>query len=293
MNSTAQKETLQALVNLYQNSENGAVKGKILAKLLNRNPGTIRNQMSILTTLGYVNGVSGPHGGYKPTIKAYEMLDISISENLVNVPIFRENEKIEDVSAMNIDFTSVAHPNECKSTIKILGNMENINLSDKIRVGPTPTNNMEFRGTVIGRDDIDNVLLLNIDEIKSIPKKRPISIKRTNMVKLNPEDTIKDAVKKFYANKVEEGPVLDKTEKIIGLISLKSILKAIATEKEDGLIKDIMNRTFIKANDQIKLKLAMNIMRKNNYQPLVIVDADEKVKRIINSKDIIEELIGI
>jgi predicted transcriptional regulator len=293
MNSATQKETLQALINLYQNSENGAVKGKIIAEKLNRNPGTIRNQMSILTTLGYVKGVPGPHGGYKPTIKAYEKLNISDSEKLITVPIFKENEKIENVSTINIDFTSVAHPEACKSAIKILGDIDNINISDEIKVGPTPITDMEFTGTIIGRDDTNNILLLDITGLKSVPKKIITDIKKTKLVKLNPDDSVRNAAKKLYSNEVEESPVLDKNGEIIGIITLQSIIKAFTNEKENGLVKDIMNSSFIKINGKMKLKLAINIIQENNYQPLVVVDDDEKLTGIINSKDILEAMINL
>jgi predicted transcriptional regulator len=288
-----QKETLQTLVNLYEKSGSKAVKGKEIAEMLNRNPGTIRNQMSILSTLRLVKGVPGPHGGYKPTIEAYKKLGISDSEELITVPVFKGNKKIENVSTINIDFTSVAHPKDCKSAIKLLGNIENLNLSDKIKVGPTPITHMEFTGTIIGRDDINNVLLLDIAGLKSIPKKTVSNIGRTNFLKLKPDESLRDVAKKLYSNKLEESPVLDKNGEIIGLITLQSIVKAFANEKENGLVKDVMNSSFIKIDDQMKLKFAANIMQENNYQSLVIVDTDEKLKGIINSKDVIETMLNI
>ena len=61
-----QKEILTALVNLYRKHKR-AVKGEMIADVINRNPGTVRNQMQSLKALGLVEGVPGPKGGYKAT----------------------------------------------------------------------------------------------------------------------------------------------------------------------------------------------------------------------------------
>ena len=70
MLTSVQKEILQTLINLYQNSDSKSIKGESIAEVMNRNPGTIRNQMQSLRSLGLVKGVPGPRGGYKPTIEA-------------------------------------------------------------------------------------------------------------------------------------------------------------------------------------------------------------------------------
>lgn len=74
-----QRETLTALITLY--SERGeSVRGEDIAEFINRNPGTIRNQMQMMKSLGLVDGVPGPKGGYKPTINAYEAVNIDLPD---------------------------------------------------------------------------------------------------------------------------------------------------------------------------------------------------------------------
>ncbi len=58
-----QKEILTALINLYREKKQ-AIKGEDIAGVINRNPGTVRNQMQSLKALGLVEGVPGPKGGY-------------------------------------------------------------------------------------------------------------------------------------------------------------------------------------------------------------------------------------
>ena len=57
------------------------IKGEDISAMLNRTPGTIRNQMQTLKALGYVDGVPGPKGGYIPAMKAYEALELEMIKN--------------------------------------------------------------------------------------------------------------------------------------------------------------------------------------------------------------------
>ena len=67
--TSSQKTILRALVDLYTQEET-AIKGEEIAEEVDRNPGTIRNQMQSLKALQLVEGVPGPKGGYKPTTNA-------------------------------------------------------------------------------------------------------------------------------------------------------------------------------------------------------------------------------
>ena len=73
--TTVQRDILTALINIHR-VEGRAVKGEEIAELIDRNPGTIRNQMQSLKALNLVEGVPGPKGGYKATGAAYEALNI-------------------------------------------------------------------------------------------------------------------------------------------------------------------------------------------------------------------------
>ena len=55
----SQKKVFQALVDLYRESES-AVKGESIAEMVERNLGTVRNQMQSLKALQLAEGVPGP-----------------------------------------------------------------------------------------------------------------------------------------------------------------------------------------------------------------------------------------
>ncbi len=77
--SLIQKDILITLITLYHQHSH-PIKGEEIADLIQRNPGTVRNQMQALKTIGFVDGAPGPKGGYIPTALAYTELNLSNTE---------------------------------------------------------------------------------------------------------------------------------------------------------------------------------------------------------------------
>jgi predicted transcriptional regulator len=159
--TSSQKTILRSLVDLYTQREQ-AVKGEDIASEVERNPGTIRNQMQSLKALQLVEGVPGPKGGYKPTTTAYEALEIQQLETTAEIPIVHEGETVEDVNVQEIDLTSVHHPELCRAEIHLRGSIKDFHEGDRMSVGPTPLSKLVVEGTLDGKDDTSNVLILKI-----------------------------------------------------------------------------------------------------------------------------------
>jgi len=134
--TSSQKSILSALINLYGEEED-AVKGEAIAEEVDRNPGTIRNQMQSLKALQLVEGVPGPKGGYKPTSNAYEALDIQRMDEPARVPIQHEGEEVDGVNVDGIDLSSVHHPELCRAEIHVQGSVRDFHEGDSVTVGPT------------------------------------------------------------------------------------------------------------------------------------------------------------
>ncbi|ELZ34564.1 transcriptional regulator [Halogeometricum pallidum JCM 14848] len=164
--TSSQKTILTALINLYRQSED-AVKGEDIAEEVNRNPGTIRNQMQSLKALQLVEGVPGPKGGYKPTANAYEALDVDQMDEPAFVPLFHEGEAVEDVNVDEIDLSSVHHPELCRAEIHVQGSVRDFHEGDEVRVGPTPLSKLVIEGIVDGKDDTSNILILRIEDMRA------------------------------------------------------------------------------------------------------------------------------
>lgn len=162
----SQKTILQELINLYRESEQ-AVKGEDIAEEVDRNPGTIRNQMQSLKALQLVEGVPGPKGGYKPTATAYDALKIQEMEQAADVPLRHEGEPVPEANVQEIDLTSVHHPELCRADIKLQGSISQFHEGDAITVGPTPLSKLRIEGTLEGKDDTNNSLILTIDKMEA------------------------------------------------------------------------------------------------------------------------------
>jgi hypothetical protein len=162
----SQKSILQELVNLFRESER-AVKGEDIAERVDRNPGTIRNQMQSLKALQLVEGVPGPKGGYKPTAAAYDALEIQDMEQAADVPFFHNEDRVSGANVQEIDLTSVHHPELCRAEIRLQGSIADYHEGDAIQVGPTPLSKLVIKGTLEGKDDTNNTLIVTIDDMRA------------------------------------------------------------------------------------------------------------------------------
>lgn len=292
MLTSVQKEILQSLINLYRNAD-ASIKGEEIAEIMNRNPGTIRNQMQSLRSLGLVKGVPGPRGGYKPTIKAYHTLNIQASDNQSLVPIFRDGEKVKDITVSQIEFTSITHPGECEAAIKAIGNIKYLDLGDEIRIGPTPVNKLIVDGIVVGRDDMDNILLLDTTAIRSIPKKTVLEVASTDLIQLDPKDSIRNASKILSDRDIEGAPVV-KDGHVIGILTLSDIIRAIGSGDEEQNVSQVMSsRNIITVKQDLMIADAIEIMNKNSIGRVIVVDDDASPIGIVTRTDLLDKIAGL
>lgn len=292
MLTSVQKEILQSLTNLYRKSNFKSIKGEEIAEVMNRNPGTIRNQMQSLRSLGLVKGVPGPRGGYKPTIKAYHTLNIQDSDKEMVVPVYRGNEKVKDITVSKMEFTSITHPGECEAAIKAVGNIKYLDLGDKIRVGPTPVNKLVVDGIVVGRDDMDNIILLETTAIRSIPKITVMEVASRDVLKLEASRDIKNAAKTLSDNGIEGAPVVDDGE-IVGILTLSDITKALAEGKESFKVSEVMSKHLISVEESVMIADAIEVMNRNNIGRLIVVDEAGTPVGIVTRTDLLDKIAGL
>jgi len=291
MLTSVQKEILQSLINLYRNSKGKSIKGEEIAEIMNRNPGTIRNQMQSLRSLGLVKGVPGPRGGYKPTIEAYHTLNISAIDKEALVPLFKDGKEVKDLNVARIEFTSIPHPGECEAAIKVVGNIKQLDLGDKIRVGPTPVNKLVVNGMVVGRDDMDNLLLLDTTSIRSIPHKSVAEVASHDLITLKPEIGIKEAASIFSKKMIEGAPVIDGNE-VIGVLTLNDITNAIAQGNEDQKVIEAMSEHIVTVEEELSIADAIEIMNKHKVGRLIVVNNKTPVG-IVTRTDILDKIAGL
>lgn len=164
--SSSQNRVLTALVNLSE-GRNAPVQGREIADAIDRNAGTVRNRMGSLRTLGLVEGVAGPDGGYVPTDEAYDALGVERFEDAATTPVEREGDHVGDVTVAEIDLSSVANPELCRAELVICGPVDPFDAGDRVTVGPTPATGLRLSGVVDATKVDGNTLLVRVDEMRT------------------------------------------------------------------------------------------------------------------------------
>lgn len=282
--TTVQRDILTALINIHR-VEGRAVKGEEIAELIDRNPGTIRNQMQSLKALNLVEGVPGPKGGYKATGAAYEALNIETTGDVVTVPVVRNGVTVEGTTASEIIFNKVMHSQQCDGVVRIIGNIRDFNVGDEIEVGPTPVNKLYLRGTVTGRDDTMSRLILHIAEMISVPKVSIKTIAR-RALRIAPNVSMQEASRILVHNGVQEALVDDSSP---GLINLADVTRAVADGKIDREAREIMTRGFLTIDSEEPIYEAIKMIGRTGANQLVVSEGGA-LWGMINSLDLIKSL---
>ena len=282
--TTVQRDILTALINIHR-VEGRAVKGEEIAELIDRNPGTIRNQMQSLKALNLVEGVPGPKGGYKATGAAYEALNIETTGDVVTVPVVRNGVIVEGTTASEIVFNKVMHSQQCDGVVRIIGNIRDFNVGDEIEVGPTPVNKLYLRGTVTGRDDTMSRIILHISEMVSVPKVSIKTIAR-RALRISPNISLQEASRVLVHNGVQEALVDDSPP---GLINLTDIARALADGKADRDVMEIMTRGFLTIDSEEPIYEAIKMIGRTGVNQLVVSEGGV-LWGMINSLDLIKSL---
>ena len=262
-----QRDILTALINIHR-VEGRAVKGEEIAELIDRNPGTIRNQMQSLKALNLVEGVPGPKGGYRATGAAFEALNIEATGDVVTVPVIRNGVMMEGTTASEIVFNKVMHSQQCDGVVRIIGNIREFNVGDCIEVGPTPVNKLYIRGKVTGRDDTMSRLIFHIEEMISVPKV-PIKGIARRAVHIPPGASLQEASRILVHNGVFEALVDDSSP---GLINMADITRAVADGKTNQEAREIMTRGFLTIDSEEPIYEAIKMLGRTGASQLVVTE---------------------
>jgi predicted transcriptional regulator len=282
-----QREILSALINLFR-EKGRAVKGEEISERIDRNPGTVRNQMQSLKALGLVEGVPGPKGGYKATSAAYQALNLTPMDKEADVAIYRNGERIQNANVAEIDLNTVRHPDMCRASVKILGDARLFNVGDSIQVGPTPVNKLVIRGEVVGRDDINSVILCSINEMISIPKNPVRDYINHRLITVPSTATVKDALIILAKNNIHGAPVENDGD-IVGIVTYTDIGRAISGEKTNDKVTDVMSTNVVTIDQERPMYEAVSIMNQNKIGRLLVTE-DGKPKGMITRMDVISRL---
>lgn len=285
--SLIQKEILLTLITLYR-QESQAIKGEEIAEILRRNPGTVRNQMQALKALGLVEGVPGPKGGYTPTAAAYRELNLANFEKEAIVPVSRGGQEVKGVRVSEIAFTTLCHPDICQALVKLKGSVKVFQIGDEVSIGPTPVNKLLIRGEIIGKDEVQQSLLISVSEMLSLPKKPVSHYMHTPLITLPHDATLRDAVELFASRRINGAPVM-RGEKLLGIVTLTDIAKGIS----QGLLLDesvlkVATPEVVEVPVGTRLYEVIKQLKSKKIGRLIVVDQGRPVGMLTHS-----DIIGV
>ena len=283
--SPIQKDILITLITLYHQASH-SIKGEEIADVLKRNPGTVRNQMQALKALGLVDGVPGPKGGYSPTARAYKELNLADLEHQSEVQILRDGEKVKGVRVAELSFTTLCHPDLCHAMIKIIGSVKLFKVGDMVSIGPTPVNKLLVRGEVFGMDENQQLLLISVSEMISLPKQTIRHYMSAPLLTLSPDATFRDAIRLFNAHHIHGAPVVQ-DGRLQGIVTLSDVARGL----DEGLPLDapvsrVMTADVVEAPPSIRLYELVGRFKEREIGRLVVVE-DGKPIGIVTQTDII------
>ena len=167
-----------------------------------------------------------------------------------------------------------------------------MNLGDTIRIGPTPVNNLGVMGEIVGRDDMDNILLVDTTTIRSIPKKTVGDIASKEVISFSPDCSLKEASKKLAYNEIDGAPVI-KNGKVVGVFTLTDLVLAFAEDREDATVGDLMSSNVVIVNEDLKIANAIEIMLRKSISRLIIADSDNNLLGIVTRTDLIDSITNL
>ena len=147
-------------------------------------------------------------------------------------------------------------------------------------------------GVVVGRDDMDNILLLDTTAIRSIPKKTVLDVASKDLIKLELTDSIKEAAKLLTTKEIEGAPVVEDGH-VIGILTLSDITMAIAEDKEGQNVANVMSKHIITVEKDAMIADAIEIMNKNKIGRLIVVDEEVNPIGIVTRTDLLDQIAGL
>ncbi|RLG26182.1 hypothetical protein DRN70_03435 [Methanosarcinales archaeon] len=282
-----QKEILTSLVTLYREKKH-AVKGEEIAEMISRNPGTVRNQMQSLKALRLVEGVPGPKGGYKTTSGTYEVLRIGEYDGEIAVPIRRNGRLVEGVTALDINFTSLRHPDLCNGVVRVIGDIREFDIGDKIQVGPTPVNKLILSGVVAGRDDTENAVVFSVEEMLSLPKRSVKEYVKRGVISVGLNVSIQEASRVMVRNNIH-GVLVENKDEIVGMVTFMDIGKAFANGKIGVKVKDIMSKDVVSIEANKPFYEIVELFNSKNVGRIVVTDGGRPIG-VVSKTDVLHAL---
>ena len=108
----------------------------------------------------------------------------------------------------------------------------------------------------------------------------------------HPGSTLKEAAEVFAFNDIKGAPVME-DGKAVGVFTVTDLVRAIANNKEDLLVGDLMTTNIVIVNEDMRIANAIEIMLKKAISRVLIADNDNNLLGIVTRTDLINSITNL
>ncbi len=97
------------------------------------------------------------------------------------------------------------------------------------------------------------------------------------VVSIAESEEIKTAAQKLLKGETNHLPVIDKTGRLVGIVTTFDVSKAVANPGKAKLVRDIMKKKVVTTTPDEAVDIAVQKLEQNNISALPVVDANQHV----------------
>jgi len=155
-----------------------------------------------------------------------------------------------------------------------------------VSIGPTPVNKLLVRGEVFGMDENQQMLLISVSEMISLPKQTIEHYMSTPLLTLPLDATLRDAVHLFTTHHIHGAPVVQDS-RLQGIVTLSDVARGLDEGMTlDAPVAEVMTADVVEAPPSIRLYELVGRFKEREIGRLIVVE-DGKPIGIVTQTDII------
>ncbi len=116
-------------------------------------------------------------------------------------------------------------------------------------------------------------------------------LKGYGFISVTPDKTVRDAAKVMANKGIGFLVVVDSSDprKVVGVLSERDIIRALASNKEDAKVEELMTKDVVTVKDTDTLYKAAKLMREHGIRHLVVVNEDGIPVGVLSIRDLTYE----
>ena len=151
---------------------------------------------------------------------------------------------------------------------------------------------VRIEGTVIHIDPVSNQISVKINRMVSVPRVHVGEIAARSPFTVPPDMDIRSLAKELTKRRIRGAPVVE-NDRIVGVITLSDIAKALAEGKVEGTVAEYMSTPPIVIRETDDLVAAIELMNRHGIGRLPVIDSSGKLVGIVTRTDILRFIAGL